>query len=386
MGQLDPGLVATLLFLIPGLWNSFSIMAMPNLFAHFLEYFPSCVYSFGCDVGVPWLLYWLFLLTFLVTKFYDSKALSRKKRTGSRHQKIQRFTRRKLAFFMLLKCRDHLFSFPSITFADGFQLQADQLGFSWRYTPLDQQHCCWRRAQAKSKHRVWRCRVVEHEGFLNPKGSSACWWNQYPVANTKFLAEPNMDSFLPHADFGVVPEEVLTKFVEDRADTFLAATRLMLKLKSADRATAAEKIMQRANIFSNTYQTKDVKGKKWRHTFKTCPLVWDTGASAGLAPFRCDFIDYMKSQMPVNNIARTNMVIGIGTALHKFWINGGPIYLPCLSFHLPSDEAYLFSFQTYHKLYGGHSSIFGDCVVKMFDNMPIEVDIDPAGRKCAHDP
>ena len=70
--------------------------------------------------------------------------------------------------------------------------------------------------------------MVEHEGFLNPKGRSARWWNQHPVADIEFLAEPNMDSFLPHADFGVVSEEVLTKFVEDSADTFLSAARLLV--------------------------------------------------------------------------------------------------------------------------------------------------------------
>ena len=48
--------------------------------------------------------------------------------------------------FIILKCRDRLFSFPPITFTDGFQLQVDQLGRSWRDTSLDQQHCCWRRA------------------------------------------------------------------------------------------------------------------------------------------------------------------------------------------------------------------------------------------------
>ena len=137
--------------------------------------------------------------------------------------------------------------------------------------------------------------------------------------------------------------------------------------------------MQRAHIFSSTYQTKDVDGKKWRHTFRTCPLVWDTGASAGLTPFKCDFIDYMECKISVKDIARTNMVIGIGTTLHKCWVNGEAIYLPGLSYHLPSAEVRLFSPQTYHKLYGGHSSVFGDRVMKMIDNLTIEVDIDQAG-------
>ena len=93
------------------------------------------------------------------------------------------------------------------------------------------------------------------------------------MTDMEFLAKPNMDSFLPHAEFGVVPEEVLEEFVEDRAGTFLAATKLIAKLESVDRARTAEEVVQRAHVFSSTYQTKDVDGKKWRHTFRTCPLV-----------------------------------------------------------------------------------------------------------------
>ena len=108
------------------------------------------------------------------------------------------------------------------------------------------------------------------------------------------LASPNADSFPPHAEFEVVPKDVLTNFVEDRANTFLAATRLKSKLESADRSRVAEEVLQRASIFSSTCQTKCNDTGRRRHTHKTCPLVWDTGASAGLTPFRCDFIDYME--------------------------------------------------------------------------------------------
>ena len=87
--------------------------------------------------------------------------------------------------------------------------------------------------------------------------------------------------------------------------------------------------------------------KRKRSTFKNCPLVWDTGASFGLTPFRNDFIDYIECSIPVNDIARTNIVVGIGTTLHKFNMNGEAVYLPCLSYHLPSAEVRLFSPQTY---------------------------------------
>ena len=107
------------------------------------------------------------------------------------------------------------------------------------------------------------------------------------------LASPNADSFPPHAEFEVVPKDVLTNFVEDRANTFLAATRLKSKLDSADRFRVAEEVVQRASIFTSTYQIKYNDTGKRRHTHKSCPSVWDTRASAGLTPSRCDPIDYI---------------------------------------------------------------------------------------------
>ena len=93
MRQHDRGRVATLLNYIPGLWSSFSFLSMPNLSVYFLDYFPSCAYSFGCSVGVPWLLYWLFLLEFLVIGFYGMQQSSLQAKGGqitiSKGQTIQ---------------------------------------------------------------------------------------------------------------------------------------------------------------------------------------------------------------------------------------------------------------------------------------------------------
>jgi hypothetical protein len=69
-------------------------------------------------------------------------------------------------------------------------------------------------------------------------------------------------------------------------------------------------------------------------------------------------------------------VIGVGTTLHKFKIDGQDIFLPCLSYHLPSAEIRLFSPQTYHTLYGGHSTVGGDYVEKYIDHLRIRIDID----------
>jgi hypothetical protein len=56
---------------------------------------------------------------------------------------------------------------------------------------------------------------------------------------------------------------------------------------------------------------------------KTLILIWDTGASAGLTPFRSDFIDYVKCKIDVRDITKVNKVVGIGTTLHKFVDNNG---------------------------------------------------------------
>ena len=77
---------------------------------------------------------------------------------------------------------------------------------------------------------------------------------------------------------------------------------------------------------------------------KTLILIWDTGPSAGLTPFCSDFIEYVKCDIDVLDIAKVNKVIDIGTTLHKFVDNNGnDVYLPCVAYHLPSTDVRLFS-------------------------------------------
>ena len=96
---------------------------------------------------------------------------------------------------------------------------------------------------------------------------------------------------------------------------------------------------------------------------KTMVLIWDTGASAGLTPFRSDFIDYVEVDFEIRDVTKANKVAGIGTTLHKF-VNdkGGVIYLPMVAYHLPNTDVRLFSPQVYHQLHGGHSTVDGDNV------------------------
>ena len=68
---------------------------------------------------------------------------------------------------------------------------------------------------------------------------------------------------------------------------------------------------------------------------RTMVLVWDTGASYGLIPFRSDFIDDLKCDIPVKDAKKINRVIGIGTTLRKFIkINCQDILLLRISYHL----------------------------------------------------
>jgi hypothetical protein len=112
---------------------------------------------------------------------------------------------------------------------------------------------------------------------------------------------------------------------------------------------------------------------------KTLILIWDIGASAGLTPFQSDFIDYVKCEIDVHDITKVNKVVGIGTTLYKFVDNNGNhVYLPCVSYHLPSADVRLFSPQIYHQLHGGHSVVNGNKVVMKFrkDGALISIPID----------
>jgi hypothetical protein len=69
-------------------------------------------------------------------------------------------------------------------------------------------------------------------------------------------------------------------------------------------------------------------------------LVWDTGASIGLTPFRSDFIDYLPLDgVTVKDIARANSVLGIGTIMWKLpTTKGHPVFIPAVAYHMPHQK------------------------------------------------
>ncbi len=103
---------------------------------------------------------------------------------------------------------------------------------------------------------------------------------------------------------------------------------------------------------------------------------WDTDASYGVTPFWSDFIDYVKCEIPVRDVTKVSTVVGIGTTLHKFTdINGNPVYLHCVSYHLPKTDVHLFSPQTYHQMHGGYSEVHSDCVRMLLKTSTIKIGI-----------
>eukprot|EP00956_Cyclotella_meneghiniana_P028265 scaffold65213_cov39-Cyclotella_meneghiniana.AAC.4 len=216
-------------------------------------------------------------------------------------------------------------------------------------------------------------KVKRQNAFLREVPSATKLWNRHRKADAKFLGA-NVGSFKPFFDHGVVPEEVLDSFVVDRGNTFLAGIRLLQQFEHESLAKSATETVHRLNLFGVNLGLHDCQGEhgkqRQRITAKDCPLVWDTGASFGLTPFRSDFIDYTECNIPVNDIARTNIVIGLGTTLHRFELDGKAFFLPCLSYHLPSAEIRLFSPQTYHTIYGGYSHVKYNSVQELSYNHP----------------
>jgi hypothetical protein len=109
---------------------------------------------------------------------------------------------------------------------------------------------------------------------------------------------------------------------------------------------------------------------------KSLIFIWDTGVSCGLTPFWSNFIDYVKCEIPVRDVTKVNTVVGIGMTLHKFTdINGNPVYLPCVLYHLPETDVRLFSPPMYHQMHGGYSEVHSNCVRMLLKTSTIKIRI-----------
>ena len=116
--------------------------------------------------------------------------------------------------------------------------------------------------------------------------------------------------------------------------------------------------------------------------YRAVAMVFDTGASNGLTPFKKDFVDYVEMELNVKDVSSTQTVIGIGTTLYKFIdTKGQPVFVPCISYHLPTTDVRLFSPQAHHQIWKpseSHLTDDGSRVVFIDRGVRIEIPIDRA--------
>ena len=263
-----------------------------------------------------------------------------------------KFRRRRLPYYLVLRCRR-------------------------RYGNRPQYRLRRRRSNAKSKARIvedrvmdFVKRVVDHEflsgdayRFVLPDQIDDQLLNEFCFGSNRDFTK--LSKLVAELD----QRSDLEKFVEDH-DHVSEVERLIKRASSglpicglAGSASDMHRILPSSPCYKNTI------------------LIWDSGASFGLTPFRSDFIDYVEADIPVKDVTKVNRVIGIGTTLHKFKdSNGNDVILPCVSYHLQTTDVRLFSPQTYHQMHGGHSILAGD-YVEMFlgNNNNVLISIDREG-------
>jgi hypothetical protein len=101
---------------------------------------------------------------------------------------------------------------------------------------------------------------------------------------------------------------------------FLQLYRLLSTFSTVDHVKNAQSCVNRVNALCGTYGGTYEKRSCFSPGLldpKSLILIWDTGTSYGLIPFRSDFIDYVKCEIPVRDVTKVNTVVGIGTTLHK---------------------------------------------------------------------
>ncbi len=153
---------------------------------------------------------------------------------------------------------------------------------------------------------------------------------------------------------------------------YLQLPRLLSQFKSIDHEKNISSCMARLAALWGMFENRPVGGDNLDP--RSLILIWDTGASYGLTLFHSDFIAYMECDVPVWDVTKIKMVIGIGTTLHKFTnTDGKPVFLPCVSYHLPQTGVCLFSPQTYHQMHGGYSKVYGQSIQMMLCTSTIRI-------------
>jgi hypothetical protein len=123
-------------------------------------------------------------------------------------------------------------------------------------------------------------------------------------------------------------------------------------------SSTAQSVANRLNVFH--FSLENNKHCNHGGLFESTPLVWDTGASLCLTPYRANFFDHVEVNIPVKDVTKMKYVVGIGTVIYKFQNDKDKdVFHPCIAYHLPTADFRLFSSQTYHQLHNYSSTITG---------------------------
>ena len=178
------------------------------------------------------------------------------KNTRPRWKRERKFWRCNLVYHLVVRCRRRVGNRPH------------RLDGTYFPSPMLTKHRRWRRRRLRDRYRLWRSRLVDHELFLNAR---------------KGISSP----FKPNEGF---PDDILCRFCE-QVD-FLSPMRFLGELQGSDHVANVKAAFARMNILlCNTSSNTNHRALQ-QCAIKTTPLVYDTGASHGLTPFRADFIDY----------------------------------------------------------------------------------------------
>ena len=76
----------------------------------------------------------------------------------------------------------------------------------------------------------------------------------------------------------------------------------MSKFKNMDHAQNFQQLCQRLAVLSDRSFENRTFNASTRIYPKSLILIWDTGASFGMTPFRSDFIDYVEADIAVKDV------------------------------------------------------------------------------------
>jgi hypothetical protein len=173
--------------------------------------------------------------------------------------------------------------------------------------------------------------------------------------------------------FGGLLKSTLDDFLRSDRD-YLQIPRLLSKFTSIDHEKNISSCIAQVAALWGTFENRPVGGGKLNP--RSLILIWEMGASYRLTLFHSDFTNFVECDIPVWDVTKVNKVIRIGTTLHKSTdTDGKPVFLPCLSYHLPQTDVCLFFHQTYHQMHGGYSKVCAQSIQMKLRTSTISITI-----------